>query len=160
MDNRIECLILCFFFLQLIKLDQDPDFNKRSAIKQVASGRFGVTASYLANADDLQIKMAQGAKPGEGGELPGYKVTKDIAEVRHSVPGVGLISPPPHHDIYSIEDLAELIYDLKCSNPSARISVKLVSEIGVGVVAAGVAKVSKVSIRFDQLKNQTLYLFK
>jgi len=107
----------------------------------VASGRFGVTASYLANADDLQIKMAQGAKPGEGGELPGYKVTKEIAKTRKSVPGVGLISPPPHHDIYSIEDLAELIYDLKCSNPNARISVKLVSEVGVGVVASGVAKV-------------------
>ncbi|XP_073971203.1 uncharacterized protein isoform X2 [Rhodnius prolixus] len=121
-------------------LDQDPEFNKRSAIKQVASGRFGVTSSYLAHADDLQIKMAQGAKPGEGGELPGYKVTKDIAKTRHSVPGVGLISPPPHHDIYSIEDLAELIYDLKCANPSARISVKLVSEVGVGVVASGVAK--------------------
>ncbi|XP_055379019.1 uncharacterized protein LOC129610451 [Condylostylus longicornis] len=121
-------------------MDQDPEFNKRSAIKQVASGRFGVTAAYLANADDLQIKMAQGAKPGEGGELPGYKVTKEIADTRHSVPGVGLISPPPHHDIYSIEDLAELIYDLKCSNPKARISVKLVSEVGVGVVAAGVAK--------------------
>nr|AWS20468.1 glutamate synthase [Mayetiola destructor] len=121
-------------------LNQDPQFNRRSAIKQVASGRFGVTASYLANSDDLQIKMAQGAKPGEGGELPGYKVTKDIADTRHSVPGVGLISPPPHHDIYSIEDLAELIYDLKCANPNARISVKLVSEVGVGVVAAGVAK--------------------
>lgn len=122
-------------------LHQDPQNNHRSAIKQVASGRFGVTAAYLANSDDLQIKMAQGAKPGEGGELPGYKVTKDIAEVRHSVAGVGLISPPPHHDIYSIEDLAELIYDLKCANPNARISVKLVSEVGVGVVAAGVAKV-------------------
>ncbi|XP_023287583.1 putative glutamate synthase [NADPH] isoform X4 [Orussus abietinus] len=121
-------------------LNQDPEFNKRSSIKQVASGRFGVTSSYLANADDLQIKMAQGAKPGEGGELPGYKVTADIASTRHSVPGVGLISPPPHHDIYSIEDLAELIYDLKCANPNARISVKLVSEVGVGVVAAGVAK--------------------
>ncbi|XP_046391906.1 glutamate synthase [NADH] isoform X1 [Ischnura elegans] len=121
-------------------LNQDPDNNRRSAIKQVASGRFGVTSSYLAHADDLQIKMAQGAKPGEGGELPGYKVTKDIAATRHSVPGVGLISPPPHHDIYSIEDLAELIYDLKCANPNARISVKLVSEVGVGVVAAGVAK--------------------
>ncbi|KAL9904496.1 uncharacterized protein ACN2A1_004827 isoform 1-T2 [Glossina fuscipes fuscipes] len=121
-------------------LNQDPENSRRSAIKQVASGRFGVTASYLANADDLQIKMAQGAKPGEGGELPGYKVTKDIAKTRHSVPGVGLISPPPHHDIYSIEDLAELIYDLKCSNPKARISVKLVSEVGVGVVASGVAK--------------------
>ncbi|XP_037934060.1 putative glutamate synthase [NADPH] isoform X2 [Teleopsis dalmanni] len=121
-------------------LNQDPNNSRRSAIKQVASGRFGVTASYLANADDLQIKMAQGAKPGEGGELPGYKVTKDIAKTRHSVPGVGLISPPPHHDIYSIEDLAELIYDLKCSNPNARISVKLVSEVGVGVVASGVAK--------------------
>lgn len=121
-------------------LDQNPEFNKRSAIKQVASGRFGVTSSYLANADDLQIKMAQGAKPGEGGELPGYKVTAEIAATRHSVAGVGLISPPPHHDIYSIEDLAELIYDLKCANPKARISVKLVSEVGVGVVAAGVAK--------------------
>nr|XP_046492605.1 glutamate synthase [NADH] isoform X2 [Neodiprion pinetum] len=121
-------------------LDQDPEFNKRSSIKQVASGRFGVTSSYIANADDLQIKMAQGAKPGEGGELPGYKVTADIAATRHSVPGVGLISPPPHHDIYSIEDLAELIYDLKCANPNARISVKLVSEVGVGVVASGVAK--------------------
>ncbi|KAL7287833.1 hypothetical protein TKK_0017905 [Trichogramma kaykai] len=121
-------------------LNQDPQFNRRSAIKQVASGRFGVTSSYLANADDLQIKMAQGAKPGEGGELPGYKVTSDIAATRHSVPGVGLISPPPHHDIYSIEDLAELIYDLKCANPNARISVKLVSEVGVGVVASGVAK--------------------
>merc|ERR1719336_453843 len=121
-------------------LNQDPDFNKRSAIKQVASGRFGVTSAYLSNADELQIKMAQGAKPGEGGELPGYKVSKEIAATRHSVPGVGLISPPPHHDIYSIEDLAQLIYDLKCANPSARISVKLVSEVGVGVVAAGVAK--------------------
>ncbi|XP_030386111.1 glutamate synthase [NADH], amyloplastic isoform X2 [Scaptodrosophila lebanonensis] len=121
-------------------LNQVPEHSRRSAIKQVASGRFGVTASYLANADDLQIKMAQGAKPGEGGELPGYKVTKDIAKTRKSVPGVGLISPPPHHDIYSIEDLAELIYDLKCSNPNARISVKLVSEVGVGVVASGVAK--------------------
>ncbi|CAL4100267.1 unnamed protein product [Meganyctiphanes norvegica] len=121
-------------------LNQEPANNKRSAIKQVASGRFGVTASYLANADEIQIKMAQGAKPGEGGELPGYKVTEDIAATRHSVPGVGLISPPPHHDIYSIEDLAELIYDLKCSNPVARISVKLVSEVGVGVVASGVAK--------------------
>uniref|UniRef100_A0A0K8TT44 Glutamate synthase [NADH] n=1 Tax=Tabanus bromius TaxID=304241 RepID=A0A0K8TT44_TABBR len=120
--------------------EQDPENSQRSAIKQVASGRFGVTASYLAHADDLQIKMAQGAKPGEGGELPGYKVSKEIARTRHSVPGVGLISPPPHHDIYSIEDLAELIYDLKCANPKARISVKLVSEVGVGVVAAGVAK--------------------
>uniref|UniRef100_A0AAG5D446 Glutamate synthase [NADH] n=1 Tax=Anopheles atroparvus TaxID=41427 RepID=A0AAG5D446_ANOAO len=121
-------------------MNQDPQHNRRSAIKQVASGRFGVTAAYIANADDLQIKMAQGAKPGEGGELPGYKVSQDIADTRHSVPGVGLISPPPHHDIYSIEDLAELIYDLKCANPKARISVKLVSEVGVGVVASGVAK--------------------
>ncbi len=112
----------------------------RSAIKQVASGRFGVTINYLTAADELQIKMAQGAKPGEGGELPGKKVDKTIARVRHSTPGVGLISPPPHHDIYSIEDLAQLIYDLKNSNPSARISVKLVSEVGVGTVAAGVAK--------------------
>jgi glutamate synthase (NADPH/NADH) len=101
-----------------------------------------VTSSYLAHADELQIKMAQGAKPGEGGELPGYKVTKEIAKTRHSIPGVGLISPPPHHDIYSIEDLAELIYDLKSSNPNARISVKLVSEMGVGIVAAGVSKVT------------------
>ncbi|CAG0885609.1 unnamed protein product [Cyprideis torosa] len=121
-------------------MNQTPEHNMRSAIKQVASGRFGVTATYLANSDEIQIKMAQGAKPGEGGELPGYKVTEEIATTRHSVPGVGLISPPPHHDIYSIEDLAELIYDLKCANPTARISVKLVSEIGVGVVAAGVAK--------------------
>ena len=114
--------------------------SMRSAIKQVASGRFGVTAEYLVNADDIQIKMAQGAKPGEGGQLPGYKVDKAIAAVRHSTPGVGLISPPPHHDIYSIEDLKQLIHDLKNVNPAARISVKLVSEIGVGTVAAGVAK--------------------
>jgi len=114
--------------------------SKRSAIKQVASGRFGVTAEYLVNADDLQIKMAQGAKPGEGGQLPGHKVDDWIARVRHSTPGVGLISPPPHHDIYSIEDLAQLIHDLKNVNPRARISVKLVSEVGVGTVAAGVSK--------------------
>ena len=114
--------------------------SMRSAIKQVASGRFGVTTEYLVNADDIQIKMAQGAKPGEGGQLPGYKVDKNIARVRHSTPGVGLISPPPHHDIYSIEDLAQLIHDLKNVNPVARISVKLVSEVGVGTVAAGVAK--------------------
>jgi glutamate synthase (NADPH/NADH) large chain len=112
----------------------------RSAIKQVASGRFGVTIEYLVNADDIQIKMAQGAKPGEGGQLPGHKVDKNIARVRHSTPGVGLISPPPHHDIYSIEDLAQLIHDLKNANPRARISVKLVSEVGVGTVAAGVSK--------------------
>lgn len=112
----------------------------RSAIKQVASGRFGVNSFYLADADEIQIKMAQGAKPGEGGELPGYKVSKDIAKTRKSTEGVGLISPPPHHDIYSIEDLKQLIYDLKGSNPAARISVKLVSEVGVGVIAAGVAK--------------------
>ena len=114
--------------------------SMRSAIKQVASGRFGVTTEYLVNADDIQIKMAQGAKPGEGGQLPGHKVDKNIAKVRHSTPGVGLISPPPHHDIYSIEDLAQLIHDLKSVNPQARISVKLVSEVGVGTVAAGVAK--------------------
>jgi len=114
--------------------------NRRSAIKQVASARFGVTTSYLVNADELQIKMAQGAKPGEGGQLPGHKVDDVIARVRHSIPGVGLISPPPHHDIYSIEDLAQLIYDLKNVNPRARISVKLVAEVGVGTVAAGVAK--------------------
>ena len=114
--------------------------SKRSAIKQVASGRFGVTSEYLVSADELQIKMAQGAKPGEGGQLPGHKVWPWIAKVRYSTPGVGLISPPPHHDIYSIEDLAQLIYDLKNSNPRARISVKLVAEMGVGTVAAGVAK--------------------
>ncbi|MFA9565978.1 MAG: glutamate synthase-related protein, partial [Acidimicrobiales bacterium] len=120
-----------------------PDANgdlRRSAIKQVASGRFGVTSEYLVNADDIQIKMAQGAKPGEGGQLPGHKVYPWIAEVRHCTPGVGLISPPPHHDIYSIEDLAQLIHDLKNANPAARIHVKLVSEVGVGTVAAGVAK--------------------
>jgi glutamate synthase domain-containing protein 2/glutamate synthase domain-containing protein 1/glutamate synthase domain-containing protein 3 len=119
----------------------DPNGDsRRSAIKQVASGRFGVTAHYLVNADELQIKMAQGAKPGEGGQLPGHKVDDYIASVRHSTPGVGLISPPPHHDIYSIEDLKQLIFDLRCANPGARISVKLVSEVGVGTVAAGVAK--------------------
>jgi glutamate synthase (NADPH/NADH) large chain len=120
-----------------------PDANgdsRRSAIKQVASGRFGVTSSYLVNAEEIQIKMAQGAKPGEGGQLPGKKVYPWIAEVRGSTPGVGLISPPPHHDIYSIEDLAELIHDLKNANPRARINVKLVSEVGVGTIAAGVAK--------------------
>jgi glutamate synthase (ferredoxin) len=120
-----------------------PDENgdlRRSAIKQVASGRFGVTSEYLVNADDIQIKMAQGAKPGEGGQLPGHKVYPWIAKVRYSTPGVGLISPPPHHDIYSIEDLAQLIFDLKNSNPRARIHVKLVAEAGVGTVAAGVAK--------------------
>ena len=119
----------------------DPNGDSRSsAIKQVASGRFGVTSQYLVSAKELQIKMAQGAKPGEGGQLPGHKVDAVIARVRHSTPGVGLISPPPHHDIYSIEDLAQLIYDLKNSNPRARISVKLVSEVGVGTIAAGVAK--------------------
>ena len=120
-----------------------PEANgdwRRSAIKQVASGRFGVNAHYLANADELQIKMAQGAKPGEGGQLPGHKVDRYIASVRLTTPGVGLISPPPHHDIYSIEDLKQLIYDLRCANPDARVSVKLVSEVGVGTVAAGVAK--------------------
>ncbi len=120
-----------------------PDANgdlRRSAVKQVASARFGVTANYLVNADELQIKMAQGAKPGEGGQLPGYKVDDVIARLRHSIPGVGLISPPPHHDIYSIEDLAQLIYDLKNVNPQARIAVKLVAEVGAGTVAAGVAK--------------------
>ncbi|GLI65807.1 hypothetical protein VaNZ11_009430 [Volvox africanus] len=125
------------------RLEPLPDGTKnpfRSAIKQVASGRFGVTAYYLTNADELQIKIAQGAKPGEGGELPGDKVKGDIAVTRGSTAGVGLISPPPHHDIYSIEDLAQLIYDLKSSNPSARVSVKLVSENGVGVVASGVVK--------------------
>ncbi len=120
-------------------LDANGD-SRKSAIKQVASGRFGVTSEYLVNAQDIQIKMAQGAKPGEGGQLPGDKVYPWIAKTRYSTPGVGLISPPPHHDIYSIEDLAQLIYDLKCSNPSARIHVKLVAEVGVGTVAAGVAK--------------------
>ncbi len=127
---------------------EDPDRNvpdpngdsRRSAIRQVAAGRFGVTSEYLVNADDIQIKMAQGAKPGEGGQLPGKKVYPWIAKTRYSTPGVGLISPPPHHDIYSIEDLAQLIFDLKNANPDARINVKLVSETGVGTVAAGVAK--------------------
>nr|VFK32179.1 MAG: glutamate synthase (NADPH/NADH) large chain [Candidatus Kentron sp. MB]VFK74181.1 MAG: glutamate synthase (NADPH/NADH) large chain [Candidatus Kentron sp. MB] len=114
--------------------------SMRSATKQVASGRFGVTTEYLVNADAIQIKMAQGAKPGEGGQLPGHKVNEWIARVRYSTPGVGLISPPPHHDIYSIEDLAQLIHDLKNVNPGADISVKLVSEVGVGTVAAGVSK--------------------
>ncbi|HEV2998952.1 MAG TPA: glutamate synthase-related protein, partial [Solirubrobacteraceae bacterium] len=120
-----------------------PDANgdrRRSAIKQVASGRFGVTIHYLVNADELQIKMAQGAKPGEGGQLPGKKVDGYIGKIRHTTPGVGLISPPPHHDIYSIEDLKQLIYDLRCANPRAQVSVKLVSEVGVGTVAAGVSK--------------------
>ncbi len=123
---------------------EDPerlhDPARRSAIKQVASGRFGVTSDYLTNADDIQIKMAQGAKPGEGGQLPGQKVYPWVAKTRHSTPGVGLISPPPHHDIYSIEDLKQLIHDLKCANPVARIHVKLVSEVGVGTVATGVSK--------------------
>ena len=114
--------------------------SKSSAIKQIASGRFGVTANYIANAKQLQIKIAQGAKPGEGGELPGRKVDEKIASIRYSTPGVGLISPPPHHDIYSIEDLAQLIFDLKNGNPTADISVKLVAESGVGTIAAGVAK--------------------
>jgi glutamate synthase domain-containing protein 2/glutamate synthase domain-containing protein 1/glutamate synthase domain-containing protein 3 len=120
-----------------------PDDNgdsRNCAIKQIASGRFGVTINYLAHAKELQIKMAQGAKPGEGGQLPGHKVTEEIAKMRYSTPGVTLISPPPHHDIYSIEDLAQLIYDLKCSNPEAKVSVKLVAEVGVGTIAAGVAK--------------------
>ncbi|MFH8987417.1 glutamate synthase large subunit [Streptomyces sp. NPDC017940] len=120
--------------------DRLYDPARRSSIKQVASGRFGVTSEYLVNADDIQIKMAQGAKPGEGGQLPGHKVYPWVARTRHSTPGVGLISPPPHHDIYSIEDLAQLIHDLKNANPQARIHVKLVSEVGVGTVAAGVSK--------------------
>lgn len=120
--------------------DRLYDPARRSSIKQVASGRFGVTSEYLVNADDIQIKMAQGAKPGEGGQLPGHKVYPWVAKTRHSTPGVGLISPPPHHDIYSIEDLAQLIHDLKNANPAARIHVKLVSEVGVGTVAAGVSK--------------------
>ena len=121
------------------KKDANGDW-RRSAVKQVASARFGVTSEYLVNADDLQIKMAQGAKPGEGGQLPGHKVYPWIAKVRYATPGVGLISPPPHHDIYSIEDLAQLIHDLKNANPAARIHVKLVALAGVGTVAAGVAK--------------------
>ncbi len=135
------------FMMQTLE-NLDPDkakaqpnqYSKRSYIKQVASGRFGVTSWYLTNANELQIKIAQGAKPGEGGELPGHKVDKIIAATRHSTPGVGLISPPPHHDIYSIEDLAQLIFDLKNANPSAAVSVKLVSEVGVGTIASGVAK--------------------
>ncbi|HEY7076085.1 MAG TPA: glutamate synthase large subunit [Solirubrobacteraceae bacterium] len=124
-----------------VRYKPDPNGDlRRSAIKQVASGRFGVNVNYLVNADELQIKMAQGAKPGEGGQLPGHKVDRYIGSIRFTTPGVGLISPPPHHDIYSIEDLKQLIYDLRCGNPRARISVKLVSEIGVGTVAAGVAK--------------------
>jgi glutamate synthase (NADPH/NADH) large chain/glutamate synthase (ferredoxin) len=120
---------------------RDPNGDyRRSAIKQVASGRFGVNIHYLTNADELQIKMAQGAKPGEGGQLPGHKVDRYIGKIRFTTPGVGLISPPPHHDIYSIEDLKQLIYDLRCANPGARVSVKLVAEVGVGTVAAGVAK--------------------
>ena len=121
-------------------VDRLMDAERRSTIKQVASGRFGVTSLYLTKSGDIQIKMAQGAKPGEGGQLPGHKVYPWIATTRHSTPGVGLISPPPHHDIYSIEDLAQLIHDLKNANPEARIHVKLVSEIGVGTVAAGVSK--------------------
>jgi glutamate synthase domain-containing protein 2/glutamate synthase domain-containing protein 1/glutamate synthase domain-containing protein 3 len=124
-----------------VRYERDPNGDlRRSAIKQVASGRFGVTSYYLVNCDELQIKMAQGAKPGEGGQLPGHKVDEYIAKIRYSTPGVGLISPPPHHDIYSIEDLAQLIHDLKNSNDRARISVKLVAEVGVGTVAAGVSK--------------------
>ena len=124
-----------------VRYTPDPNGDsRRSAIKQVASGRFGVNIHYLVNSDELQIKMAQGAKPGEGGQLPGHKVDRYIGSIRFTTPGVGLISPPPHHDIYSIEDLKQLIYDLRCSNPAARVSVKLVSEVGVGTVAAGVAK--------------------
>jgi len=118
-----------------------PNGDSRcSAIKQVASGRFGVTAEFCVNCRELQIKIAQGAKPGEGGQLPGHKVNEEIARVRYSTPGVTLISPPPHHDIYSIEDIKQLIYDLKNINPEARVSVKLVSELGVGTIAAGVVK--------------------
>src|SRR5205807_3476650 len=122
--------------------DGDPQGTSRhdNKIKQVASARFGVNARYLAHADELEIKMAQGSKPGEGGQLPAHKVTDLIARLRHAVPGTSLISPPPHHDIYSIEDLAQLIYDLKRVNPRGRVGVKLVSESGVGTVAAGVAK--------------------
>ena len=118
----------------------DPHMNRSSAVKQIASGRFGVTPEYVMSARELEIKMAQGSKPGEGGQLPGHKVSEDIARVRHTIPGISLISPPPHHDIYSIEDLAQLIYDLKMVNPKARVNVKLVAEAGVGTIAAGVAK--------------------
>ena len=125
---------------ELDRFTPDSDgTSRRSAIKQVASGRFGVTSFYLVNSDEIQIKIVQGAKPGEGGELPGHKVLPPIAKTRGTTPGVGLISPPPHHDIYSIEDLAELIHDLKNSNVNARVNVKLVSEV-VGTIAAGVAK--------------------
>ena len=129
--------------------------SARSYIKQVASGRFGVTTNYLVNADEIQIKIAQGAKPGEGGQLPGYKVDKVIAKLRHSTPGITLISPPPHHDIYSIEDLAQLIFDLKCTNPNAKINVKLVSEKGVGTIAAGVAKAYADSITISGTEGGT-----
>ena len=135
---------------------QRPDgTNARSAIKQVASGRFGVTTNYLINADEIQIKVAQGAKPGEGGQLPGHKIDTIIAKLRHSTPGITLISPPPHHDIYSIEDLAQLIFDLKCTNPRARISVKLVSEKGVGTIAAGVVKAHADSITISGCEGGT-----
>ena len=128
--------------------------SRRSAIKQVASGRFGVTTEYLVNADMMQIKVSQGAKPGEGGQLPGHKVDAKIAKVRYATPGVGLISPPPHHDIYSIEDLAQLIFDLKNVNPAADVSVKLVSEVGVGTVATGVAKARADHITISGLRRR------
>ncbi len=138
------------------RFEKRPDGTlARSAIKQVASGRFGVSANYLVNADEIQIKMAQGAKPGEGGQLPGHKVDKIIAKIRNSTPGITLISPPPHHDIYSIEDLAQLIFDLKCVNPKARINVKLVSETGVGTIAAGVAKAYADSITISGAEGGT-----
>ena len=133
----------------------DKGVNKRSAIKQIASGRFGVTTSYLVNASEIQIKIAQGAKPGEGGQLPGFKVDGVIAKLRNSTPGITLISPPPHHDIYSIEDLAQLIFDLKCTNPEANISVKLVAEYGVGTIAAGVAKAKADLITISGLEGGT-----
>ena len=117
----------------------DSGDSANSRVKQIASARFGVTVNYLNNCNEIEIKMAQGAKPGEGGQLPGFKVTKEIARLRHSTPGVTLISPPPHHDIYSIEDLAQLIYDLKQTNPKARVGVKLVASSGIGTIAAGVA---------------------
>jgi glutamate synthase (NADPH/NADH) large chain len=136
-------------------IPQPDGTMKRSAIKQVASGRFGVTTSYLVNADEIQIKVAQGAKPGEGGQLPGFKVDGVIAKIRNSTPGITLISPPPHHDIYSIEDLAQLIFDLKCTNPEANISVKLVAEYGVGTIAAGVAKAKADLITISGLEGGT-----
>ncbi len=133
--------------------------SANSRVKQIASARFGVTINYLNNCNEIEIKIAQGAKPGEGGQLPGFKVTDEIAKLRHSTPGVTLISPPPHHDIYSIEDLAQLIYDLKQINPKARIGVKLVASSGVGTIAAGVAKAEEGLERLKQVARDGGNLF-